>query len=100
MANEKRYFKFKNSENSVFESDEVVDDGPFEDWDEISKKEYDAHSQIFVLKKEIARTDYIACKLAEAETEQQRTALRQEYATQLARRAEIRAQINELEESL
>ena len=59
-----------------------------------------AKKEIAQLKHEIASTDYVACKLAERETEEEKAALREEYATVLARRKAIRVRINELESSL
>ena len=58
------------------------------------------YSQIDLLKSQLAKTDYIACKLAECVTDEERSAMRMEYSSQLARRAEIRAQINALEAQL
>jgi len=56
-------------------------------------------NQIAALKHELATTDYIACKLAEVDGDD-RIALKQEYATQLAHRQSIRDQINDLEAEL
>lgn len=50
-----------------------------------------AHVEISSLKKKLADTDYIAAKIAEG------AATKEEYADQLAKRAEWRAKINELE---
>lgn len=99
--NQGKYYKSKKDESCLIHTNEgetLVDEN--NEWQEISATEYNALSQIKELKKEIAQTDYIACKLAEAETEQEKAELRQTYATQLSRRVEIRAQINELEEDL
>lgn len=72
----------------------------------ISKAEYETlvHKQeicieLNELKFELKKTDYIALKLAEVEGEE-RESLKETYATQLARRAELRARINELESTL
>lgn len=51
-------------------------------------------AQISLYKRKLAATDYIASKLAEG------AATKEEYATQLAERAEWRTKINELEELL
>ena len=59
-----------------------------------------AKKEIAACKRELATTDYIALKLAECTTTTQRTALHEEYADQLNRRAELRARINELESTL
>lgn len=45
----------------------------------------------------LIKTDYIANKLAEAETEEEKQALRIRYAEQLANRKKWREQINSLE---
>ena len=96
-----KYYKFKTNPNRLFhtgENEELVDE--HNEWDEISQSEFDTRVQIISLKKEIAQTDYIACKLAECDTAEERAAIKQTYATQLARRAEIRELINELEQDL
>lgn len=51
-----------------------------------------AHMEISSLKQKLADTDYIAAKIAEG------AATKEEYADQLAKRAEWRAKINELED--
>lgn len=51
-------------------------------------------AQISMYKRKLAATDYISSKLAEG------AATKEEYATQLAERAEWRTKINELEELL
>lgn len=50
------------------------------------------------LRMNLASTDYIVTKIAEAETQEEQQAIRQQYADILALRKEWRAQINELEE--
>lgn len=64
-----------------------------EDLPELSEKEQ-AQNEIAELKAYLESTDYIACKIAEG------AATTEEYADELAKRAESRAKINELEETL
>ena len=59
--------------------------------DEIKK------SRISELKQKLAETDYIVAKIAETETEEEKAALREEYAEQLSSRKAWRVEINELE---
>ena len=51
----------------------------------------------FELHQKLKRTDYIALKIAEAETEEQKQMLREKYAEQLANRKKWREQLNKLE---
>lgn len=53
--------------------------------------------QIASLKAELAATDYVVIKIAESDVAEEIAALRQEYASIIAHRKEVRAQINELE---
>lgn len=72
----------------------IVDGKPFLRTDEDKQPELDrinARAEIAQLKAQLAATDYIAAKLAEG------AAKPEEYAEELARRAEWRARINELE---
>ena len=96
-----KYYKLKTDANLLLYVEEgktLIDEE--NKWEEISESEYNARLQIRDLKIEIAQTDYIACKLAECDTAEERAIIKSTYATQLARRNEIRALINELEESL
>ena len=52
---------------------------------------------ILDLQFQLAATDYIVLKIAEAETEEEKQALRVKYAEQLNNRKWWRAQINSLE---
>lgn len=52
------------------------------------------------LKGKLATTDYVVVKMMEADTEEERIQLRQEYADIINQRKEWRAQINQLEEEL
>ena len=45
----------------------------------------------------LTNTDYIVLKIAEAETEEEKQALREEYAEELANRKKWREEINKLE---
>ena len=56
--------------------------------------------RIAELKDMLKSTDYIVVKIAEADTEEERTQLRQEYADVIRQRKEWRREINELEEEL
>ena len=56
--------------------------------------------QINAAKSFLSRTDYVVIKIAEAETEQEKTVLREEYASIIQERQTKRALINELEEQL
>lgn len=62
---------------------------------EVTREQYDAfdaekQERIRLIKKQLAETDYIACKIAEG------AATKEEYAETLAMRAEWRAEINML----
>ena len=97
----KKYYKLKIDNNVLYETHEgetLIDEE--NRWEEITETEYSIRSQICDLKKEIAQTDYIACKLAECDTAEERAVIKQTYSVQLARRTEIRGLINELEASL
>ena len=50
----------------------------------------------FELHQKLKSTDYIALKIAEAETEEQKQILREKYAEQLANRKNWREQLNKL----
>lgn len=96
-----KYYKFKANENHLFhtvDGEDLIDEN--KEWAAITKAEYDARVQIKELKAELARTDYIVIKIAEAATTQAQDALRAEYAETIARRIQVREQINELEEDL
>lgn len=54
-------------------------------------------ARIIKLKAELAATDYVVIKIAESDVAEEIAALRQEYASIIAHRKEVRAQINELE---
>lgn len=73
----------------------LVDGKPVLRTDEDKQPEVDklnARAEIAQLKRKLAETDYIAAKLAEG------AAKPEEYAEELAQRAEWRARINELED--
>lgn len=55
---------------------------------------------ILDLQFQLTATDYIVLKIAEAETEEEKQALRIKYAEQLANRKKWRAEINVLETQL
>ena len=57
-------------------------------------------ARIAELKQKLADTDYIVAKMAEAETEEEKSALREEYAEHLANRKAWRAEINRLENNV
>jgi hypothetical protein len=59
-----------------------------------------AVQRIAELKKYLSDTDYIVTKIAEAETEEEKTELREEYAPKLVLRKKWRSDINELERYL
>ena len=74
---------------------------------EITKAEYEAvlrkkeiRFEIAHLKVQIAKTDYVVIKIAEETDAQKIAALREEYATVIESRKNIRARINELEAEL
>lgn len=52
---------------------------------------------IYELKQKLALTDYIITKIAEAETDEERQAIRTEYADVITQRKVWRAVINELQ---
>ena len=56
--------------------------------------------QIGMLKSELSDTDWIICKIAEADTPEEASAMREKYAHQIALRRQIRFEINELEKQL
>lgn len=103
----KRYFYKKG--NSYFNlKSPMTEDG----YEEITKEEFkmltklpvfqvnENQKQINVLKKKLYDTDYIVLKIAEAVADNDTatvTALKTEYATELANRKAWRSQINELE---
>lgn len=66
--------------------------------EQIAKRE--KKRQIAQLKSELASTDYVVVKIAESDDPDEIAALREEYATVIAHRKELRAQINELEGEL
>lgn len=122
MAIEKRYYyKHVNGHGylnlkSPYKGDNAQDyvEITKEEFDELTKvPEHEVHEptaeeiaqanakkEIAACKRELATTDYIALKLAECTTTAERNALHEEYADQLARRAELRVRINELESTL
>lgn len=59
-----------------------------------------AVKRIAELKKYLSDTDYIVTKIAEAETEEEKAELKEEYQAKLALRKQWRRDINELEEYL
>lgn len=61
---------------------------------------YLIQSEIGQLKYDLKQTDYIMIKLMEADTEEERTQLRQKYADIINQRKQWRIQINQLEEEL
>ena len=68
---------------------------------QLSHKEYTMpqnkiNNQILDLQFQLAATDYIVLKIAEAATEEEKQALREKYAEQLNNRKWWRAQINSL----
>ncbi len=80
-----------------------------EEWDELTYVDEPTQAEIQAeqirleisqLKSFLSSTDYIIIKIAEAETEEQRTAIRTEYASVIAERIQARARINELEATL
>lgn len=56
--------------------------------------------EIRKIQEQLKITDYITCKLIEAETDEERQAIRTEYADVLAQRRLWRARINELQQQL
>jgi malonyl CoA-acyl carrier protein transacylase len=66
---------------------------------EVSKEEH-IRNQINNLLIQLAATDYIVLKITEAETEEEKQALREKYAKQLNNRKFWREQINSLENQL
>ena len=66
--------------------------------EQLAKRE--KRNQIAQLKSELAKTDYVVIKIAESDDQEEIAALREEYATVIAHRKELRAQINELEAQL
>ena len=60
----------------------------------------DNQKQISKLTQNLIETDYIANKLIEAETEEERQELRIHYATQLANRKQWRKEIGDLQDKL
>lgn len=66
--------------------------------EQLAKRE--KRKQIANLKTELAKTDYVVIKIAESDDEEEIAALREEYATVIAHRKELRAQINELENQI
>ena len=54
--------------------------------------------ELIKLKANLEKTDYIANKLIEAETEEERQELRLQYAIQLANRKQWRKEINDLQD--
>ena len=81
------------------EFDELTYVAPYEPTEEElaieAKKE-----QIAQLKRELAVTDYVVIKIAEAETAEEQAALREEYAEVITARKSYRVQINQLEEEI
>lgn len=99
--NASKYYKLKSNPEKLLctkEGEVLIDEN--NEWQEINEEEYNARSQINVLKAELKDTDYVVIKIAEAETSEQQNAIRQEYAQEIAHRIQVRAQINELEEGL
>ena len=92
-----KYYKNEYGELFTSETDR-------EDLIAITKKEYDALAhkkevcaQLAALKFELKRTDYVVIKIAEAATQEDANALRQEYSDVIAHRISTREQINQLE---
>ena len=111
-----KYYKSKDGNTFLSEWTEEVDSTIF---DEITKEEFDEYQrqlypeptqeeiekqqiseQIEQLKAELSETDYVALKLSEALAEGTQDEILDEYADVLARRKELRAQINSLQEQL
>ena len=103
----KRYF-YKKGNSYLNLKSPITEEG----YEEITEEEFKAltkppvfqvnenQKQIKVLKKKLYDTDYIVLKIAEAVADNDTatvTALKTEYATELANRKEWRNQINELE---
>lgn len=103
----KRYF-YKKGNSYLNLKSPITEEG----YEEITEEEFKAltkppvfqvnenQKQINVLKKKLNDTDYIVLKIAEAVADNDTatvTALKTEYATELANRKEWRNQINELE---
>ena len=103
----KRYF-YKKGNSYLNLKSPITEEG----YEEITEEEFKAltkppvfqvnenQKQIKVLKKKLNDTDYIVLKIAEAVADNDTatvTALKTEYATELANRKEWRNQINELE---
>ena len=65
----------------------------------ITEKELN-QKRIIELTQNLYLTDYIANKLIEAETEEERQELRLQYATQLANRKQWRKEISDLQDKL
>lgn len=77
------------------------DNGKIVDYDnstETTKEE--TKFKIIQLTNSLEKTDYIANKLIEAETEEERQELRFQYATQLANRKQWRKEISDLQDKL
>lgn len=63
-------------------------------------EEYKVHCQIQELLNKLQDTDYIANKLIESETEEERQELRTHYAEQLANRKLWRKEISDLQDKI
>ena len=57
-------------------------------------------NKILKLKNKLVETDYVALKIAEAETEEEKQTLKQKYFIELAQRKQWREEINQLEQQL
>lgn len=60
----------------------------------------DDEEKLYILQTNLEKTDYIANKLIEAETEEERQQLRLQYATQLANRKQWRKEVSDLQDKL
>lgn len=109
----KEYTDFKFSEDCIETDDDIILDyndhyifksltltpeyqSKLKLFDEKHNLEYD----VYILKKHLNDTDFIACKLAECDSEEEKQSLRLKYATQLQERKECRIQINQLEDKI
>lgn len=109
----RHYYRNKAKSNRYLVTQKPISEEALSEYDEITEQEYcsatgskteeecrvlaDAERRIPKLKESLQKTDYIACKLAECDTDEERQAIKAEYATQLSARAETRAEINRLE---
>lgn len=78
----------------------MVVDGKVIAIDYIQSEEEKIQEDIYKLTIKLVETDYIANKLAEAETEEEKQELRLQYATQLANRKMWRKEISDLQDKI